>query len=771
MFTPFVNGIDRFDVVKHPHFQCDKTGRELWLSQTPYSTLNDNEMVYVTAYGKGIIDRGRFEWGILMKESGSSDSLTMIGIASGSALVTINEMFCNLQGGYGYQTNGLIRKYGKITSNRKYGRNHCSLNKNDVLFIRLDLIEKRLMFLKNGVLLDNIDISNDLDKKTRTEFKLAISMYDDKQKFEIVNSTQYLAKFALYQYNISKLPNEDSFAFAGTESQLIFSHDKKSCIHNKRDNNSNNNAVDTAYGKHWIPINHKTIKEYEWIIHIQGESPQNIEIGIFGQYYRNIKSFSSEFDKTRYGYGLTFDGKKTHYTIKNRDKRYSVGGGFSCLDFVHIKLNFLNKTLKFMRNGYDMGIAFNINNGLHMPNFDEMNDSQDNLFGYRLAIKIRKSNCKVSIKASHALQNVVHIVSLDNLSMLNSKAKTPKKILTPNSIGNNNNNNKNGNIFKYDNFNIGNDDEKHVINNNWSTNNIFDKLDKLHIDLKNASKKIADMVNILSIAERDNTAKFNHEILGLKELFRAKQFIPQMVDTNYQFTMNLMGWSAKVTPFIENHFKKWKYWTSDQFTDWIIGFDNGRFNKYNDNNQLRKIMNRDDNCETLKEMAKNVHVTKLISVVLRDTFKITDPNDRKILITALNKLTTGQFVNNNKNSSPSPRSNTPNKSPTKNITRTFTKPKTKQNRQAQPNYYMNNYNENNNSYNSNYNEYNNIQSKSRASQKDFTYINKYIKPNPNIAQQNNNGYVHTNYKPMNINLNNNDYIERERRPSIENLFY
>ena len=205
MFTPFVNGIDRFDVVKHPHFQCDKTGRELWLSQTPYSTLNDNEMVYVTAYGKGIIDRGRFEWGILMKESGSSDSLTMIGIASGSALVTINEMFCNLQGGYGYQTNGLIRKYGKITSNRKYGRNHCSLNKNDVLFIRLDLIEKRLMFLKNGVLLDNIDISNDLDKKTRTEFKLAISMYDDKQKFEIVNSTQYLAKFALYQYNISKV--------------------------------------------------------------------------------------------------------------------------------------------------------------------------------------------------------------------------------------------------------------------------------------------------------------------------------------------------------------------------------------------------------------------------------------------------------------------------------------------------------------------------------------------------------------------------------------
>ena len=90
---------------------------------------------------------------------------------------------------------------------------------------------------------------------------------------------------------------------------------------------------------------------------------------------------------------------------------------------------------------------------------------------------------------------------------------------------------------------------------------------------------------------------------------------------------------------------------------------------------------------------------------------------------------------------------------------------------------MNNYNENNNSYNSNYNEYNNIQSKSRASQKDFTYINKYIKPNPNIAQQNN-GYVHTNYKPMNINLNNNDYTddntsmyqrERERRPSIENL--
>lgn len=206
MFTPYVNGIDRFDVGKHPQFQTSKDGRDLWLSETPYSSVTDNEIVYVTAYGRALIDRGKFEWGILMKESGSFDSLTMIGLATGSACVTLNEMFCNLQGGYGYQTNGLIRHNGKIISNRKYGRNHCSLNKGDCLFIRLNLIENTITFLKNGVSLDTIKITEQSNNnKERLKFKLAISMYDDKQKFEIVHSTKYLAKFALYQYQMSQV--------------------------------------------------------------------------------------------------------------------------------------------------------------------------------------------------------------------------------------------------------------------------------------------------------------------------------------------------------------------------------------------------------------------------------------------------------------------------------------------------------------------------------------------------------------------------------------
>ncbi|ETO35087.1 hypothetical protein RFI_01987 [Reticulomyxa filosa] len=73
-------------------------------------------------------------------------------------------------------------------------------------------------------------------------------------------------------------------------------------------------GVDTAYGYRWI-----SNKSFEWILQIEGQS-KFMTIGIWGQAGNNeveLKSgpFSSEFDKTKYGYVITGFGEAVHNII------------------------------------------------------------------------------------------------------------------------------------------------------------------------------------------------------------------------------------------------------------------------------------------------------------------------------------------------------------------------------------------------------------------------------------------------------------------------
>ena len=98
--------------------------------------------------------------------------------------------------------------------------------------------------------------------------------------------------------------------------------------------------------------------------------------------------------------------------LYDENEKYRYCSGFSLLDLVHIRLDLIQKTLSFTRNGTDLGIAY--------KNIYIAKD-----FGYRLAVKLKKSNCRVSIVSAHPVvcHHIHHILRICVESISHKKKK------------------------------------------------------------------------------------------------------------------------------------------------------------------------------------------------------------------------------------------------------------------------------------------------------------------------------------------------------------
>ncbi|ETO31477.1 hypothetical protein RFI_05643, partial [Reticulomyxa filosa] len=187
MFTTFSNPTDRFDT-------NGLVGQVKLTNERRTVYLPEPADNYVTLFGEAEIEVGKFEWSVRVDKAG--DRQAVIGVATGSALAQISGKFCDETTGFGYGVNGLFRSGGEITAGK--GRD-CSLSEGDVLFIRLDLKLKTLQFAKNGILLDII-----IPRVAPGKYRLAIALVDEGEQYTIVNPTDYLARFAMFQFRISQ---------------------------------------------------------------------------------------------------------------------------------------------------------------------------------------------------------------------------------------------------------------------------------------------------------------------------------------------------------------------------------------------------------------------------------------------------------------------------------------------------------------------------------------------------------------------------------------
>lgn len=440
MFTSFPNVIDRFSNVDCPDaILFSEERHKLGLA----SSLEG----YFTVYGEISIDHGRFEWAIRINKCG--DKQGIIGVATGNALSNVNNSnndpnggtgkFSDKLHGFGFGLNGLFRNGGKILNNKNLNKNAAiSLHEGDILFMRIDLNTQILSFAKNGILLD-IEIKN---MPIHSKYRLAISFYDENESYSIVSPSEYLSKFSLYQYKLSVLPLQDRFKYVGKQNKNYL----KLLVHNtvvQHIDNPNNNTsqqqsrsksniikdpndiyIDTAYGSRWI-----TRGIFEWILQIQGDNVDYVHIGIYGHHNMNnnintnnnnnkLNPFKSHFEQSKYGYGVKNDGYRLRNqsmmkkiisinhggtgkgyhsrtnsdfnlgTLYDENEKYKYCSGFSLLDLIHVRLDLINKTLSFIRNGEDLGIAYK-----------NVYIAKD--FGYRLAVKLKTSRCRISIVSAH----------------------------------------------------------------------------------------------------------------------------------------------------------------------------------------------------------------------------------------------------------------------------------------------------------------------------------------------------------------------------------